>query len=249
MNDEHSSPERSFPLLSSSLPPQALRRPKIHRHSFELWTTDYRSSHTPHPHHPPTTRPTTMTSSTNTLQIITRTRTIKPSPFSRQPSPTPQTPNIAVGHPSLSTTRASPPFPINPSGTTLPLHPHRPLARNRRGHFGRRSYSILLKVHTITLIKHRIQILPDSLYCRLYVLTVVIQTIVDLAIEGELLVRFHQAGLGAGDDTVAGSRKMKVYLGIFVLAQYVNSQLINHTDCDQGIFQRISDGHGFGCCI
>jgi len=62
------------------------------------------------------------------------------------------------------------------------------------------------------------KILPDSLYCRLYVLTVVIQTIVDLAIEGELLVRFHQAGLGAGDDTAAGSRKMKVYLGIFVLA-------------------------------
>lgn len=50
-------------------------------------------------------------------------------------------------------------------------------------------------------------------------LTVVIQTIIDLAIEGELLVRFHQAGLGAGDDTALASRKMKVYLGIFVLAQ------------------------------
>ena len=46
-----------------------------------------------------------------------------------------------------------------------------------------------------------------------------IETIIDLAIEGELLVRFHQAGLGAGDDTADGSRKMKVYLGIFVLAQ------------------------------
>ena len=65
----------------------------------------------------------------------------------------------------------------------------------------------------------RIQILPNSLYCRLYVLTVAIETIIDLAIEGELLVRFHQAGLGAGDDTAGGSRKMKVYLGIFVLAQ------------------------------
>jgi hypothetical protein len=62
------------------------------------------------------------------------------------------------------------------------------------------------------------KILPDSLYCRLYVLTVAIETIIDLAIEGELLVRFHQAGLGAGDDTAGGSRKMKVYLGIFVLA-------------------------------
>ena len=51
----------------------------------------------------------------------------------------------------------------------------------------------------------------------------VIQTIVDLAIEGELLVRFHQAGIGLGDDTAAVSRKMNVYLGIFVLAQYVSA--------------------------
>lgn len=62
------------------------------------------------------------------------------------------------------------------------------------------------------------KILPNSLYCRLYVLTVIIQTAVDLAIEGELLVRFHQAGIGPGDDTAAATRKMNVYLGIFVLA-------------------------------
>lgn len=85
-------------------------------------------------------------------------------------------------------------------------------------------------MHTITLISLRIQILPDSLYCRLYVLTVVIQTIVDLAIEGELLVRFHRAGLGLGDDTAAASRKMNVYLGIFAIAQYVNASLANLPD-------------------
>jgi len=62
------------------------------------------------------------------------------------------------------------------------------------------------------------KILPDSLYCRLYVVTVVIQTAVDLSIEGELLARFHQAGTGLGDDTAAVTRKMNVYLGIFVLA-------------------------------
>jgi len=62
------------------------------------------------------------------------------------------------------------------------------------------------------------KILPNSLYCRLYVLTVVIQTAIDLAIEGELLVRFHQAGLGLGDDTAPITRKMNVYLGIFALA-------------------------------
>ena len=55
----------------------------------------------------------------------------------------------------------------------------------------------------------------------------VIQTIIDLAIEGELLVRFHRAGLGMGDDTAAASRKMNVYLGIFVLAQYVNTPLVS----------------------
>lgn len=61
----------------------------------------------------------------------------------------------------------------------------------------------------------------------------VIQTIVDLAIEGELLVRFHQAGLGSGSDTATGSRKMKVYLGIFVLAQYVNSPIVNSLGRDK----------------
>ena len=55
----------------------------------------------------------------------------------------------------------------------------------------------------------------------------VIQTIVDLAIEGELLVRFHQAGVGIDDSTAGASRKMNVYLGIFALAQYVDAPLIN----------------------
>ena len=73
----------------------------------------------------------------------------------------------------------------------------------------------------MALTRLRFQILPDSIYCRLYVLTVVIQTIIDLAIEGELLVRFHQAGVGVDGDTATASRKMNVYLGIFVLAQYV----------------------------
>ena len=60
----------------------------------------------------------------------------------------------------------------------------------------------------MVLIRFRIQILPDSLYCRLYVLTVVIQTMIDLGIEGELPVRFHQVGIGQGDATAAASRKM-----------------------------------------
>ena len=64
-------------------------------------------------------------------------------------------------------------------------------------------------------------------------MTVVIQTIIDLAIEGELLVRIHQAGVGLGGDTAAASRKMNVYLGIFVFAQYVDAPLINPSGYNQ----------------
>ena len=61
----------------------------------------------------------------------------------------------------------------------------------------------------------------------------VIQTIIDLAVEGELLVRFHQAGVGLGGDTAAASRKMNVYLGIFVLAQYVDNPIVNPLGYDR----------------
>ncbi|KIK46256.1 hypothetical protein CY34DRAFT_439633 [Suillus luteus UH-Slu-Lm8-n1] len=51
------------------------------------------------------------------------------------------------------------------------------------------------------------KILPDSWACRLFVLTVVIETAVDLAIEGDLLVRLQ-------DD----SGKLAVYVSVFALA-------------------------------
>ncbi|KAG0702707.1 hypothetical protein DFH29DRAFT_920097 [Suillus ampliporus] len=51
------------------------------------------------------------------------------------------------------------------------------------------------------------KILPDSWACRLFVLTVVIETAVDLAIEGDLLVRLQD-----------GSGKLEVYLSVFALA-------------------------------
>jgi hypothetical protein len=59
------------------------------------------------------------------------------------------------------------------------------------------------------------KILPESLACRLYVITVLIQTTVDLAIEGDLLFRFHQSG-PTGD--IDNARKMPVYLSVFALA-------------------------------
>lgn len=163
-----------------------------------------------------------MTSSMNMLQITTRTPVIKPSPFNPHPSLIPQYLNTPVFHPSPLTTKVNPLFPTNPFGIIPHLHPDLLLARSHRGSFGRRSYSLLEGRLTVSLIILRFQILPDSVYCRLYVLTVVIQTAVDLAIEGELLVRFHQAGIGLGEDTAAATRKMtsmNVYLGIFVLAQ------------------------------
>lgn len=57
--------------------------------------------------------------------------------------------------------------------------------------------------------------LPDSWACRLFVLVVVIETAVDLAIEADLLVRLQ-------DDT----GKMAVYLSVFALAQYVFRRVI-----------------------
>ncbi|KAF9243819.1 hypothetical protein BU15DRAFT_86252 [Melanogaster broomeanus] len=58
------------------------------------------------------------------------------------------------------------------------------------------------------------QILPDSLACRLFVITVLIETAIDLAIEGDLLVRLQDAG--SADN--ASAKKMPVYLSVFALA-------------------------------
>ncbi|KAF9459471.1 hypothetical protein BDZ94DRAFT_1381924 [Collybia nuda] len=60
------------------------------------------------------------------------------------------------------------------------------------------------------------KILPESMACRLYVLTVLIETTIDLVIEGELLLRVRAE---TKDDDQITSRKMPVYLSIFALAQ------------------------------
>ena len=81
-----------------------------------------------------------------------------------------------------------------------------------------RAYSDLSPVVRSTQFS---QIIPNSIACRLYLLTVLVETAIDLAIESDLLVRFHQ--VNEGKDGV--SKKMPVYLTIFALAQYVTSQL------------------------
>lgn len=68
------------------------------------------------------------------------------------------------------------------------------------------------------------QLIPDSIACRLYLLTVLVETAIDIAIEADLLIRFHEVGGSAANNEVL-SRKMPVYLAIFTFAQYVHTLL------------------------
>jgi len=67
------------------------------------------------------------------------------------------------------------------------------------------------------------RIVPESIACRFYVATVLVETAIDLAIEGELFMRVRQTSVtddGSQGSTVAdvASSKMPVYLSIFALA-------------------------------
>lgn len=67
------------------------------------------------------------------------------------------------------------------------------------------------------------KILPESLACRFYVITVLVQTAIDLAVEGDILTRFHEADQNNSSNTNqtaadSTSQKMPVYLSIFALA-------------------------------
>ncbi|KAJ7357148.1 hypothetical protein DFH08DRAFT_736492 [Mycena albidolilacea] len=57
------------------------------------------------------------------------------------------------------------------------------------------------------------KILPESMACRLYVLTVLIETTIDLVIEGELLLQINKNAKGN-----FAEQQMPVYLSIFALA-------------------------------
>lgn len=61
------------------------------------------------------------------------------------------------------------------------------------------------------------QMLPDSMSCRLFVLVVVLETVADIAIEGDILLRFHQLGEEGQVDAID---RLQVYLSIFAFAQY-----------------------------
>ena len=75
-----------------------------------------------------------------------------------------------------------------------------------------------------------VQLLPDSIACRLYVITVLVETTIDLVIEGDILLRFHEANKQQPQSSqlnniATASKKMPVYLSVFALAQWVQSTL------------------------
>ncbi|KAI0651619.1 hypothetical protein C8Q79DRAFT_1004894 [Trametes meyenii] len=58
--------------------------------------------------------------------------------------------------------------------------------------------------------------IPDSWACRLYLLTVLVETTIDLVIEGDIIYRFHESRTSDSEDMA--TRRMPVYLSIFALA-------------------------------
>lgn len=76
---------------------------------------------------------------------------------------------------------------------------------------------IMFRLHRYELGRPVLQYIPDSLACRLYLLTVLVETAIDLAIEGDIILRFHEAG--SSDSQDMARRRMPVYLSIFAMAQ------------------------------
>ncbi|KAF9014963.1 hypothetical protein BDQ17DRAFT_1294387 [Cyathus striatus] len=73
-------------------------------------------------------------------------------------------------------------------------------------------------------IWQKVVIFPESIACRLYVLTVLLETTVDLAIEGELYIRIKELSDATTESSLEGNadkiavQRMPVYLGIFAFA-------------------------------
>ncbi|KAF7784746.1 hypothetical protein Agabi119p4_911 [Agaricus bisporus var. burnettii] len=64
------------------------------------------------------------------------------------------------------------------------------------------------------------KIMPDSIACRLYVLVVLIETTINLAIEGDLYLRIRdsQSDQQSSSVAVVALRRMPVYLAVFAMA-------------------------------
>ncbi|KAF8078371.1 hypothetical protein FPV67DRAFT_1663123 [Lyophyllum atratum] len=119
---------------------------------------------------------------------------------------------FAVETPTLSNHRRGPSFPLTKTFSSK----HSDDTSHGPSHV---SYPPLPPVKETDTRSLWQKILPESLACRLYVLTVIIETTIDLIIEGELLLRVREEVQGDSEaDGQIPSRKMPVYLSIFALA-------------------------------
>lgn len=89
------------------------------------------------------------------------------------------------------------------------------------------------------------QVLPDSIACRLYVITVLVETTIDLVIEGDLLLRFHKADTASSQSGDITPQKMPVFLSVFALAQYVRYPMLFYFPLTR-FTQRLPVGYGIG---
>jgi hypothetical protein len=63
------------------------------------------------------------------------------------------------------------------------------------------------------------QFIPESMPCRLYISVLILQTVVDLAIEGALVLKFQQAAKLDQGLEQSSARRLPVYFSIFGFAQ------------------------------
>ncbi|KAL0072185.1 hypothetical protein AAF712_001109 [Marasmius tenuissimus] len=77
---------------------------------------------------------------------------------------------------------------------------------------------MMKNVENVPWWKKPLQLLPDSMACRLFVITVLIETVIDLAIEGDLLIRVTEAAEDSSSPESRNETTMPVYLSIFALA-------------------------------
>jgi len=106
------------------------------------------------------------------------------------------------------------PMPGHPRRPSYPLNDYNSRISDETANTSYQTYPPLPSAKEVDSTGFLQTILPESLACRLYVITVLIQTTIDLVIEGDLLIRFHEAGPN-GDKL---SIKMPVYLTIFTIA-------------------------------
>jgi len=61
-------------------------------------------------------------------------------------------------------------------------------------------------------------LIPDSVPCRLYISVIIVQTVIDLAVEGALVLKFSQAAKLDHELVVSSARRLPVYFSVFGFA-------------------------------